>query len=146
MKRKLLFLSLCFMLCGLLAPTLQASAEELEEKTAHITDPQFEGIVEEMMSNIVAARATAYTINWSIAKRTRCTTGFFSKAKDSYISIGFELSQYGSAGIIDSNGNMRYVEGTSLYHTFDISVPRNYCVFVYNPTSVRMTATGYYVR
>lgn len=144
MKGKLFIASVCLVLCGLLTPAFQSSAEELVEQTGHITDPEFGGVIEEMMGSIIETRSTAYTIDWSVPGGRNYTTAFFEKKKDTSIGIGIELSKSGKAGIMDMDGNVRYVSGKSLYHTFDITKSYYYCVIVINPNDSKITAKGYF--
>lgn len=146
MNKKLLFLGLCVVLCGLLVPAEKASAQELVEHTGHITDPEFAGVLEEMVSNLYETMSTAYTVDWSVSKNKRCTTGYFKKESGSCVNIGIHLSGYGWAGIIDMDGKARYVDGTELYHSFDITKTYYYSVFVQNKSSSKITAKGYFVR
>lgn len=147
MKRKLLFLGLCFILCGMLTPATKVSAQELEEHTAHITDPEFAGLLEEMVGNLYQTMSTAYSVNWTVKKNQYSTTGYFKKTAGSSVGIGIDLSGYGWAGIIDMDGNARYVSGTKgLVHNFAISKTYYYCFFVRNQTTGSITAKGHYIR
>lgn len=147
MKRKLLFLSLYMILCGLLVPTTKVSAQELIEHTGHITDPEFSGVLEEMVSNLYETMSTMYTLNWSIPKNERYTTGYFKKQANTSVGIGVDLSGYGWVGIIDMDGNARYVAGTTnIAHSFAITKTYYYSVFIQNKSSGKITASGYYIK
>ena len=144
MKGKLFFAGVCFVLCGLFASEFQSEAEELVEQTAHITDPEFEGVLEEMVGSIIETRSTAYVIDWSVPAGRIYTTAYFEKKKGTSIGIGIELSKTGKEGIMDMDGNVRYVSGKSLYHTFDITKSYYYCIIVPNQSTSTITAKGYY--
>ncbi len=146
MKGKLFLAGVCFVLCGLFGPGFQSNAEELVEHTAHITDPEFEGILQEMVGSIIETRSTAYTIDWKVPSGRTYTTAYFEKKKGTSIGLGVELSRTGMAGIMDMDGNVRYVSGKSIYHTFDISKSYYYCVIVPNKTTTTITAKGYFVK
>lgn len=144
MKRKLLFLCFCMVLCGAVLPTTKVSAQEIVEYTGHITDPEFSEALEEMVSNLYQTMATAYNIDWSIPKNKRYTTAYFKMTAGSVVNVGMELSGYGWVGIVDMDGNARYVAGTSLYHSFAITKLQYYSFFVYNKSGVAITAKGHY--
>lgn len=146
MKLKLILAGACFALCCLFVPAASVSAEELTEQTGHITDPEFAGMVEESMGSIIETMSTAYTINWTIKKKSRKYTGYFKKLNGSYIDLGVELSKTGRAGILDIDGNVRYLEGKSIYHSFAITEDDYYAVFIQNTSSSSMTASGYFVK
>lgn len=149
MKRKLLLASICLVLCGLWGPNMSVLAEEteeLEEKTAYLTDTEFKYIIEESVEDLYNIMSSSYSMNWTIKKKTRKVTSFFTKYSGSTISIGVELSNTGKAGIIGADGVMRYVEGTSLYKSFSISQTQLYLVFVQNDNNSSITSTGYYYK
>lgn len=146
MKLKLLLAGACFALCCLFIPAATVSAEEMVEKTGHILEPEFAGLVEISMGSIIETRSTAYTIDWTVKKNVRKTTGYFKKSADTSINLGVDLSKSGKAGILDINGNVRYVEGKSIYYSFAITKSNYYAVFVQNPNSSSITASGYYVK
>ena len=149
MKRKLLFATICAMLCFLGVPAISASAdepEELEEHTAYLTDDEFKYVIEESMEEVYSIMSEKYSMSWTIKKNRRKTTAFFVKYADSTISIGVELSMSGKAGIIGTDGVVRYVEGTSLYKSFAITKSQTYAVFIQNDHNTSMTSSGYYYR
>ncbi len=146
MKKGLLFLGLCVMLLGMAVPGVTASAQELEEHTAHITDPEFAGVLEEMVGNTFSTMSKAYSIDWSIRKNCLKATSYFSKDVGTEVAIGFRLSGYGYAGIMDFDGNIRYVDGTDLSHVFVIKKKNVYCVIVQNRSGSKITAKGNYAR
>ncbi len=140
---KLMF---CFfaMFVGLGVFGLQARAQGMKECSAHISDPEFVGIIEESMGNIVEDRANSRTLNVTVAAARRQTTAYFSVSSGSSIQINATLSKSGNVGIIDADGYVRYVTGTRINHSFSISKSNAYCVFVQNLNSVSITATGSY--
>lgn len=145
MKKKLLFLGFCMILCGLLVPTTKVSAQELVEYTGHITDPEFSGVLEHMVSNLYETMATAYTINWSVPKNERYTTAYFKMQSGSVVNMGLNLSGYAWVGIIDMDGKARYVAGSGyIGHTFAISKTYYYSFFVQNKSNGKITAKGHY--
>lgn len=146
MKKNMLFLGLCLVLCGMLTPVAKVSAQELEEQTGHITDPEFSGILEQMVGNLYETMATRHTINWSVPKGRIYTAAYFKQQPGDSVAIGMELSGYGYSGIIDMDGNVRYVAGTSLYHSFSITKLQYYCFFVENKSTAKITAKGYYTK
>lgn len=146
MKGKMLLAGICLVLCGLLVPHQTASAEELEEHTAYLTDDEFRYVIEESMEDIYNIMSDSYSMSWTIKKNRRRTTAFFVKYANSTISIGVELSMSGKAGIIGNDGIIRYVEGTSLYKSFAITTSQTYAVFIQNDHSTSMTSSGYYYR
>ena len=147
MKRKLLFLGFCMILCGLLVPTTKVSAQELEEYTGHITDPEFSGVLEEMVSNLYQTMSTAYTVDWSIPKNQKFTTGYFKMTEGTSLGTTVKLSGYGWVGIIDMDGNARYVAGSgNIGHSFAISKTYYYSYFIYNKSGAKITAKGHYTR
>ncbi len=146
MKRNVLFFGLCILLCGVLAPNVKASAEEMVEHTAHITDPEFAGVLQEMVSNTFMTMSTRYTINWSIRAKAMVGSSYFWQDPGDEIAIGIKLSGYGYGGIMDLDGNIRYVDGTSLAYAFKIYEADCYCVIVDNKTDSKITAKGYFAR
>lgn len=144
MKKVKMMLCFCAMLLGLGVFGLQANAQGMKECTAHISDPEFSGIIEESMGNIVENRANSRTFNMTVASARRHTTTYFSVSSGGYIQIRATLSKSGNVGIIDADGYVRYVTGTSINHSFAISQSNAYCVFVQNLNSVSITATGSY--
>ena len=146
MKKNLLFLSLCILLCGIVIPNVKASAEEMVEHTAHITDPEFAGVLQEMVSSTFMTMSTKYTINWSVRAKAITGSGYFWKDPGSEVAIGIKLSGYGYGGIMDLDGTIRYVDGTSLAHVFKISKGDCYCVIVQNKTDSKITAKGYFAK
>lgn len=146
MKKNMMFLGLCLVLFGILAPVAKVSAQELEEHTGHISDPEFSGILEQMVGNLYETMATKYTINWSVPKGRIYTSSYFKQQSGDSVAIGMELSGYGYSGIIDMDGNVRYVSGTSLYHSFSITKLQYYSFFVQNKTTSKITAKGFYTK
>lgn len=146
MKRNLLFLGLCILLCGIVIPDVKASAEEMVEHTAHITDPEFAGVLQEMVSNTFMTMSTKYTINWSVRAKAIVGSSYFWQNPGDVIAIGIKLSGYGYGGIMDLDGTIRYVDGTSLGHAFKIHEGNSYCVIVQNKTDSKITAKGYFAR
>ena len=146
MKKSLLFFGLCILLCGVLAPNVEASAEEMVEHTANITDPEFAGVLQEMVSNTFMTMSTKYTIDWSVRAKAIKGSGYFSLDSGDEVAIGIKLSGYGYAGIMDFDGHIRYVDGTSLAHVFKIYKKNCYCVIVQNKTDSKITAKGHYAR
>lgn len=147
MKKKLLFWGICFILCGMLIPSAKVSAQELEEHTAHITDPELSGLLEEMVGSLYETMSTAYTINWTVKKGKYGTTAYFKKTAGSSVGISIDLSGYGYAGVMDMDGNARYVAGTKgLVHNFAISKTYYYCFFVKNQSTGSITAKGHYIK
>ena len=147
MKGKLLFLGFCMIFCGLLVPSTKVSAEELVEYTGHITDPEFSGVLEEMIDNLYQTMATSYTIDWSIPKNERYTTAYFKKEEGTSVGVVMNLSGYGWVGIIDMDGKARYVAGTTrLAHSFKITKTNYYSFFVYNKSGAKITAKGNYTK
>lgn len=146
MKTKVIITSICFLLLGLCIPKVTVSAEELQEYTEYLTEDEFRGIIEEAASQIFNNRSTVYNINWTIKKNTRRTTSMFYMSSGSVINVGVDLSITGKAGIIGADAVARYVQGTSLYKSFDISKSQVYCVYIQNDNSVNMTASGCYIK
>lgn len=147
MKGKLLFLGFCMVLCGLLVPTTKVSAEELVEHTGHITDPEFSGVLDEMVSNLYQTMSTAYTIDWSIPKNKRYTTAYFKMQDGTSVGVTMKLSGYAWTGIVDMDGNARYVAGSgNIGHSFAISKTHYYSFFVYNKSGAAITAKGHYTK
>lgn len=147
MKVKMLIAGICIVLCGVMVPFLGVSAaEEQEEKTAYITDEEFNDIIEEQVSNLVNARVTSYSLNWRVPANRRCVTGYFKMSEDSSISVVTTLSKTGWAGIIKSTGEVRYVEAKKVNKTFEIDEAGYYCVFIQNKNDTYITSTGYYFK
>lgn len=146
MKLKLLLTSICFLLMGVLAPSVSSSAEELQEYTVQLSDEEFQKVIEESASELFNTRFTAYQMNWTIKKNTRRTTSMFYKPSGSSIDIGVDLSIWGKAGIIGFDGVARYVQGCEIYKTFAINTSQYYCVYIQNDNTVNMTSSGYYYK
>lgn len=140
-KRILLFLIVFASVCVF---GTKAQAQGMKECTAHISDPEFAGIIEESMGNIVEDRANSRSLNVTVAAARRYTTVYFDVNSGRSIQINATLSKSGNVGIIDADGYVRYVTGTRINHTFAISQTNAYCVFVQNLNSVSITATGSY--
>lgn len=146
MKFKLLLTSICFLLMGVLAPSVSSSAEELQEYTVQLSDEEFHKVIEESASEIFNTRYNSYAMNWTIKKNTRRTTSMFYMSSGTSIEIGVELSIWGKAGIIGFDGVARYVQGCSIYKSFDINTSQYYCVYIQNDNTVNMTSSGYYFK
>lgn len=146
MKVKLWIAGICMVLCGVLVPFAEVSAEESEIKTAQLTDEEFRDILEVQISSLVSTRATSYSLDWKVPKKTRYVTGYFEKAKDSTVQVVTNLSKKGKAGIIRFNGTVYFSEGTSISTSFKIPATDSYCVFVENPNSESITSKGYYIK
>lgn len=150
MKRKILFLTLSLMLCGLLVPGAKVSAKKAKESevhVAHLTDEELRQVIEEMVANTYASVKTTCTdVSWKVKANSRKTTMFAYQAKGTSVSIGFELSKTGWAGIIGGDGEVRYIPGKSIYYSFNIEKAQNYLVFVQNNSDSALTANGYYIR
>ena len=146
MKVKLFFAGICMMLCGIVMPSAMVSAEELEEKTGYITDEEFQGVLEEEISNLVSTFASRYPIDWEVPKDTRYATAYFHQDEGTSVVISFELSKSCMVGIVGLSGEVRYVEGKSVDHTFKNITKGSYKVFVHNKTSSSVTVKGSYYR
>lgn len=144
MKLRNLLVGVLIVLCGVMIPQIHASAQELQERTGHITDAEFQGVIETTMGSIVESRAATRTINWTVAPNERACTSFFGVAAGSYISMSFTLSQSAKVGIIDEDGYVRYVTGKSINHTFNITSSKAYCVFIQNLNPSAITVKGTY--
>ena len=139
MKKGLFLATMCFLLCGLWIPTASVSAKGQEESE------EFDNIVQESVKNLVIA-STRTNINWTVKKNSRNTTLYFVMDSGSAIGIGMNLSKTGWAGIMGIDGSVRYVEGTSITHTFNITKKQSYLVFVQNNSNSSLTATGFYIK
>ena len=84
MKAGLVVLSLLLIFCGILVPFKNVSAQEMEEYTAHISDLEFQGMIEEFMGNIVNVRSGVEIINWTVPSEKRYTAAYFGAAGGSY--------------------------------------------------------------
>lgn len=146
MKVKLWIAGICMVLCGLLVPFAEVSAEGSEIKTAQLTDEEFRDILEVQISSLVSARATSYSLDWKVPAKTRYVTGYFEKAKDSSIKLSAVLSKKGKAGVIRFNGTVYFSEGTNITMDFKVPATDSYCVFVENPNSESITSKGYYIK
>ncbi len=146
MKVKLWIAGICMVLCGILVPFVEVSAEESEIKTAQLTDEEFRDILEVQISSLVSTRAISYSLDWKVPAKTRYVTGYFEKTKDSTIKLSVVLSKSGKAGIIRFNGTAYYSEGTNITINFKVPETDKYCVFVENPNSDSITSKGYYVK
>ncbi len=135
MKVKLLIAGICMVLCGMLVPFAEVSAEESEIKTAQLTDEEFRDILEVQISSLVSTRATSYSLDWKVPAKTRYVTGYFEKSKDSTVQIVVNLSKSGRAGILRFNGTAYYSEGKSISTSFKIPATDSYCVFIQNTNS-----------
>lgn len=144
MKARLFLYGICMMLVGLFVFDTEVSAQEMQEYTAHVSDPEFQGMIEESMSNIINARATSRSISWTVPSKRRYTTVYFGVSAGKYISLNLTLSKSAKAGIIDADGIVRYVTGTDIEHGFAITTTNSYCVFVQNLNSSSITAKGSY--
>ncbi len=144
MKKGLLFLGLCMILCGVIVPNVKVSAQELEEHTAHITDPEFAGVLQEMVENTYSTMSTAYTIDWKVSASSIKATGYFKRKAGSQVAVGIKLSGNGYVGIMSMDGVIRYVEGTTVSHAFKITEYNYYCFIVQNKTKSKITAKGHY--
>lgn len=146
MKVKLWIAGICMVLCGVLVPFAEVSAEGSEIKTAQLTDEEFRDILEVQISSLVSTRATSYSLDWKVPKKTRYVTGYFKKSKDSTIKLSVVLSKSGKAGIIRFDGTAYFSEGTNITMNFKVPATDSYCVFVQNPNSESITSKGYYVK
>lgn len=144
MKLKLVLLSVLVVLCGVIVPQFKVSAQELKEQTAHITDEEFRDVLEESMGSIIETRATSRGVNWTVPANRRYCTAYFPVNSGGYILLAMNLSKSAKTGIIDEDGYIRYVTGTSISHTFNITSSKSYCVFVQNLNSTAISATGSY--
>lgn len=144
MKKVYLLMAFCLMLTGVFLMDAKVEAQEMQEYTAHISDPEFQGIIEESMSNIINERATLKTINWKVPAGRRYTTAYIGVSAGKYISINIQLSKSAKAGIIDADGYVRYVTGSLIQHSFAINTTNSYCVFVQNTNDEKITASGSY--
>lgn len=144
MKNRLLFLGLCMVLCGVIAPNVKASAQEMEEHTAHITDPEFAGALQEMVENTYTTMSTMYNIDWKVSANSIKITDYFKRKVGSQVAVGMKLSGNGYVGIMSMDGVIRYVEGTTVSHAFKITEYNYYCFIVQNKTKSKITAKGHY--
>ncbi len=141
---KKILIAMLLMVCGVMFSCKLASAQEMQEYTAHISDPEFQGIIEESMGNIVNARSTSRIIDWTVPSGKRYTTPYFSVSKGKDIAMVLTLSKSGKAGIINYEGYVRYVTGKEIDHVFSITETNSYVVFVQNLNSTSITADGGY--
>ena len=146
MKKKSIVVSICIMMCAMMLPSFVTSAEELEEQTIYLTDAEMEEILEEEISNLVNARLTAYVLNWTVPANTCYGTSYFRKAAGTSVMVDVDTSKTCKVGILDDDGVLRYVAGTSVTHTFSITKTNDYKVVVQNDNSSSATAKGYYYR
>lgn len=146
MKGKLLLAGICMVLCAVFIPAVNASAAEQEEKVAHITDEEFQGMEVQTIISPITVYATQYGLNWTVPKNTMYATDYFSKSKGSYIKISVTLTKSCDVGIMSYKGGLRYLTGTSINHTFNITETDKYKVFIRNNNSSSVTSSGYYSR
>lgn len=146
MKSKLLLAGICMMLCAVFVPAVNVSAAEQEEKVAHITDEEFQGIEIQTITSPIAVYATQYGLNWTVPKNIMYATDYFSKSKGSSINISVTLTKSCDVGIMSYEGGLRYLTGTSINHTFNITKTDKYKVFIRNNNSSSVTSSGYYTR
>lgn len=146
MKAKLLLAGICMMLCGIVMPSVTVSAQEMEERTGYITDEEFRGILEEEISNLISARASAYPVNWEVPGKTRYATPYFYQEEGSKVIVNVELSKSCMVGLLGFSGVVRYVEGETVSHTFKDIEKGYYKFFVHNKNKGSVTVKGYYYR
>lgn len=137
----LLFLAFVF---GTVSFDTEARAQELQEYTAHISDPEFQAIVEESMGEIINTRASSRSFSTKVIAGARYTSAYFQVSSGKYITVIATLSLSGKVGIINSTGTIRYVQGTNINHAFKINTTDYYCVFIQNLNSTAITAAGSY--
>lgn len=146
MKTKLLLAAICVTLCGMIMPGASASAQELEEQTAYITDAGFGDVTEQMISTGITPYTTRVPLNWTVPKKTMYTTNYFKKSKGSSITVDLTLSASAKVGIMRTDGLITYVTGKSVYHTFKIDEDSYYAVIVQNDNDSSITASGNYYK
>lgn len=146
MKMKSIVVGICMVLCMVIMPSFVASAEELEEQTAYLTDVEVKEIVEEDISNIINSRISAYSLSWTVPANTRYGTSYFRKEAGTSVGVDVDVSKSCKVGILDDDGVLRYVTGTTITHTFSITKTNDYKVVVQNDNSSSVTAKGYYYR
>lgn len=142
MKRFLCIL--LFLGFGVMSFGTEVCAEQLQEYTAHITDPEFQVMIEESMGEIISTRANSRSFSTKVAAGARYTSGYFHVSSGNSITVNATLSKSGKVGIISSSGTIRYVQGTSINHVFKINTTDYYCIFIQNLNSTAITATGSY--
>ena len=146
MKIKLIISSICMMLCAMIMPSIVVSAAELEEQTVYLTDAEMEEIIEEEISNLINSRTSSYALNWTVPANTRYGTSYFRKEAGTSVIIAAKLSKSCKVGVLNDDGLLRYVTGTTISHTFSITETNDYKVFVQNDNSSSSTVSGYYYR
>ena len=146
MKMKSIIVGICMMLCAVVIPSFISSAEELEEQTVYLTDAEMKEIIEQEISNLVNSRTTAYALNWTVPANTRYGTSYFRKTAGTTVIITAKLSKSCKVGVLNDDGLLRYVTGTTISHTFSITEANDYKVFVQNDNSSSVTVSGYYYR
>lgn len=154
MKKLLIIASLCFMLGAAVVPAQVVSAEEntegTEVRTGHITDPEFRNVAWDMMGSILdnqmELQFVTRDIDWTVKKNSLKTTAYFFKSKGTSVAIDIHTSASAWGGIIDYDGNVTYVTGKHLQYSFTIPKNNDYCVFVQNNNSSKITAKGSYAR
>ena len=144
MKRYLCVLLFLAFVFGIMSFNTEVCAKELQEYTAHISDPEFQAIVEESMGEIISTRANSRSFSTRVIAGARYTSSYFEVSAGDYITVIATLSASGKVGIISSSGSVRYVQGTNINHAFKINTTDYYCVFIQNLNSTSITASGSY--
>ncbi len=144
MKRFLCITLFFAFVFGVVSFNTEVRAQEMQEYTAHISDPEFQAIVEESMGEIINTRASSRSFSTKVVAGARYTSSYFEVSSGKYITIIATLSASGKVGIINSTGTVRYVQGTNINHSFKINTTDYYCVFIQNLNSTAITATGSY--
>ncbi|MCM1157906.1 MAG: hypothetical protein NC300_06715 [Bacteroidales bacterium] len=146
MKMKLLLAAICVTLCGVIMPGASASAQELEEQTAYVTDAGFRDVEKQTISTGITPYTTRVPINWTVPKKTMYTTNYFKKSKGSSITVSLTLSASAKVGVLRTDGKLVYVTGKSVYHTFELEEDSYYAVVVQNDNDSSITASGNYYK
>ncbi len=144
MKRYLFILLFVAVAFGVMSSSTEVCAQELQEYTAHISDPEFRAIVEASMGEIISTRASSRSFDTKVVAGARYTSAYFQVSSGKHISVAATLSLSGRVGIINSTGTVRYVQGTNINHVFNINTTDYYCVFIQNLNSTAITAKGSY--
>ncbi len=82
------------------------------------------------------------SFSWTVESRQMAVTGLIYLSKGQTINVLVTGDLTISAGIVDSSGNRRYVNGTSIMHPFAITTSGYYSVFVENKNSVSVNVSG----
>lgn len=108
-----------------------------------VFDESAENVIEMELGGLTRG---VYNLNWSVPKNsTTKTSSTYYVKKGGTISILFGVDPSDKqvrAGIITPNGTKRYVTGSSITHTFDVTSSGDYYIFIENTNGSSVTVSG----